>query len=266
MNDGRARAFSPRVLIVDDEPSVRQVLRTALEGWGYEVEEAASGEEALSRLAARRYDLLLLDLRLTGMDGVGVMQRVRLSRPDLPIIILTGYATLESAIAAVRCGAADYLLKPVSIREIARAVERALQRSAIGPMLGESTPKVLTVGPLTLDLQAGRLTITGPDRECRVVGLTPGEVAVLACLMRSPGEVVTHSALAREVWNLSLDPEQPRDIVRVVIHRLRSKIEADPRHPSLIRTVFGRGYRLEVPPLSSSTAINTPPDEGPGKL
>ncbi len=266
MNDGRARAFSPQVLIVDDEPSVRQVLRTALEERGYEVEEAASGEEALSRLAVRRYDLLLLDLRMAGVSGVEVMQRVRLSRPGLPIIILTGYATLESAIAAIRCGAADYLLKPVSIREIARAVERALQQSAAGPMSGGSTPKALAVGPLMLDLQAGRLTITGSEGECRAVDLTPGEAAVLACLMRSPGEVVTHSVLAREVWNLSLGPEQPRDVVRVVIHRLRSKIEADPRHPSLIRTVFGRGYRLEIPPLPPSTAINTPPDKGSGEL
>lgn len=244
-----------RVLVVDDEADVRRVLRVALEGWGYQVDEATSGEEALSRLATRRYDLLLLDLRMPGTDGVTVMERVRLSRPTLPIIILTGYATLESAIAAVRCGAADYLLKPVSIREVARAVQRALQRSADGPRqetagteawIGESAIEVLEVGPLRLNLKSGHLTVRSPERGCQEIELTPVEAAVLACLMRSPGEVVTHQAIARAVWNLSLDPGHPKDVVRVVIHRLRRKLEVDPCHPTLIRTVFSRGYVLQV--------------------
>lgn len=245
----------PRVLVVDDEDDVRRALRTALEGWGYQVDEAVSGEEALSRVAARRYDLLLLDLRMAEIDGVEVMERVRLSRPTLPIIILTGYATLESAIAAVRCGAADYLLKPVSIREIARAVQRALQRSGEGPWpetaslearVGEATPAVLEVGPLTLDLKSGYLTVRDPERGHREIELTSVEAAVLACLMRSPGEVVTHQMMARAVWNLPLDPGHPKDVIRVVVHRLRRKLESDPCHPTLIRTVFGRGYVLEI--------------------
>lgn len=261
MNGDRVNGLPPRVLVVDDEADVRRALRAALEGWGYEVDEAASGEEALSRLTTRRYSLLLLDLRMPGMDGVTVMERVRLSRPNLPIIILTGYATLESAIAAVRCSAADYLLKPVSIREIARAVRRALQRSAAdsqertaGPegWTGDAAPEALEVGPLILDLQTGHLTIRDDEQGCREVDLTPIETAVLACLMRSPGEVVTYSALAREVWNLSLNPGDPKDVIRVVIHRLRRKVELDLRYPNLIRTVFGRGYLLEIKETSEA--------------
>lgn len=255
MNGERGNARSPRILIVDDEANVRQALRAALEGWGYDVDEAASGEEAISRLGNRRYDLLLLDLRMAGMDGVEVMERVRLNRPDLPIIILTGYATLESAIAAVRCGAADYLLKPVSIREIAWAVQRALRRSGEGPRqetaslearVGEATPAILEVGPLTLNLKSGCLIVQDPERGHREIELTPVEAAVLACLMRSPGEVVTHQMMARAVWNLPLDPGHPKDAIRVVVHRLRRKLESDPCHPTLIRTVFGRGYVLEI--------------------
>ena len=260
MNGERANRVATWILVVDDEADVRQVLRTALEGRGYRVDEAASGEEALAHLASRRYDLLLLDLRMAGMNGVGVMERVRLSRPDLPIIILTGYATLESAIAAVRCGAADYLLKPVSIHDIARAVQRALQRTGArgpesnGPASAPSDGpegEVLSVGPLTLNLKTGCLLVAeeGGRRE---VFLTPGEAAVLACLMRSPGEVVTYRALAREVWHLSPDPGQPRDMVRVVIHRLRRKVEPDPQHPTLIQTVFGRGYLLQIPSSAGS--------------
>ncbi|MCX8066529.1 MAG: response regulator transcription factor [Anaerolineae bacterium] len=253
MSGNRVGGLSPRVLVVDDEADVRWVLRIALEEWGYRVDEVASGEEALSRIATYHYDLLLLDLRMPGIDGVGVMERVRLSHPNLPIVILTGYATLESAIAAVRYGAADYLLKPVSIREIARAVRKALQRSVESPQqglgmeaeTGDGMLSVLKAGPLALDLGSRRLTILG-EQGAREVDLTPVEAAVLACLMRSPGEVVTYSALAREVWNLPLDPGHPKDVIRVVIHRLRRKIEVDPRHPALIRTVFGKGYLLEV--------------------
>jgi DNA-binding response OmpR family regulator len=261
MNGERANGGSPRILVVDDEADVRQVLRTALEGRGYRVDEAASGEEALSQLASRRYDLLLLDLRMAGMNGVGMMERVHLSRPDLPIIILTGYATLESAIAAVRCGAADYLLKPVSVHEIVRAVRRALQRTGArgpdsdGPV---SAPpdgpggEILAVGPLTLNLKTGCLLVE-KEGEMREIFLTSAEAAVLACLMRSPGEVVTYQALAQEVWHLSPDPGQPRDMVRVVIHRLRRKVEPDPRHPTLIQTIFGRGYLLQTHPSSADS-------------
>ncbi len=257
MNGERINGGPPRILVVDDEADVRWVLRSALEGRGYQVDEAASGEEALSRLASRRYDLLLLDLRMEGLNGVNVMERVRISRPRLPIIILTGYATLESAIAAVRCGAADYLLKPVSIHEIARAVQRALQRTgADGPepdRPGTASPDgpagdILSVGPLTLNLKTGCLLIAEEGGEMREVFLTPSEGAVLACLMRSAGEVVTYQALAHEVWHLSPEPGQPRDMARVVIHRLRRKMEPDPRHPTLIRTVFGKGYLLQPPP------------------
>jgi len=262
MNGERANGMVPRILVVDDEADVRQVLRTALEGRGYRVDEAASGEEALARLASRRYDLLLLDLRMEGMNGVGVMERVRLSRPDLPIIILTGYATLESAIAAVRCGAADYLMKPVSVHEIARAVRRALQQTeprgpeSDGPASAppdRSEGEILAVGPLTLNLKTGCLLVAG-EGEKREAFLTPSEAAVLACLMRSPGEVVTYQALAQEAWHLSPDPGQPRDMVRVMIHRLRRKVEPDPQHPTLIQTVFGRGYLLQIPPSSSAVS------------
>lgn len=252
MNGERAKTFPPRLLIVDDEAEVRRSLALLLNGLGYVVDDAASGEEALAHLSIRRYDLMLLDLRMPGMDGVEVMARARQAHPDLPIIILTGYATLESAIAAVRCGAADYLLKPASVHQIARAIQKALQRPGTGrrpvpadapePPPDESPEATLSAGPLTLDLTSGRVVVACGDGEARSVFLTGSEAALLARLMRAPGQVFSCSALAREVWGADLSPAEASELVRAAVHRLRYKVESDPRHPTLIRTAFGKGY------------------------
>ncbi|MGQ9522896.1 MAG: winged helix-turn-helix domain-containing protein [Anaerolineae bacterium] len=147
-------------------------------------------------------------------------------------------------------------MKPVSIHKIVRAVRRALQQAEIwepeSDRPGAASPdglagEMLSVGPLTLNPKVGCLLIAEEDGGTREVFLTPSEEAVLACLMRSPGEVVTYQALAQEVWRLSPEPGLPRDMVRVVIHRLRRKVESDPRSPALIRTVFGKGYLLQPP-------------------
>lgn len=119
-----------RLLIVDDEPRIRAMLERALNLMGYQAEATGSGSEALTLLAGMPFDLMVLDLHLPGMDGLEVMRRARQRHPDLQIIILTGHPTLESANAAVNLHAADYLIKPASVREIAGAIQQALQRRA----------------------------------------------------------------------------------------------------------------------------------------
>ncbi len=168
-----------RILVVDDEPHVRMALRRSLIACGYEVDDAASGPEALEMLSRRRYSLIVVDVRMPGMDGVEVMRRAREAQPDLQIIVLTGYASLESAIAAVRCRAADYLIKPVSLHQVVNVVARVLHQppgtrgpAVTGPPEEEAT--LLQVGPISLNRRLRVVTVEGEERrkiEARLKGL-----------------------------------------------------------------------------------------------
>lgn len=200
------------------------------------------------------------------MDGIEVMHRARQMHPDLAIIVLTAHASVESAIAAVKSDAADYLFKPVDIDDLAATVSRALQERAerrrrqhLLDMIGEAvgvlrqpespaTPaptspeRFLRAGPLMLDCQK-RLAMVEDD-PARTVELTEGEAAVLAALMERPNQVLSWSQLARAVTGHDLDKWEAQGLVRPCIHRLRRKIEVTPGAPRLIRTVRGRGYFL----------------------
>jgi DNA-binding response OmpR family regulator len=259
-------AAAERILVVDDEPTPRMAITEALNLMGYDAVEAASGVEALDALSVAAYDLMLLDLRMPGMDGVEVMGRVRQTHPDLVIIVLTAYGTLESAIEAVRAGAADYLLKPSSIRDTEAAIAQALQRqrrhpltpfSALGSALERENLVTLDTVPERF-LQSGSLML---DRERNLVlprregdlsvELTSSEVALLAHLMRHPDTVSSCRELARCALDYHVVEQEAQEIVRPHISRLRQKIEPEPDHPSLIRTVRGKGYLF-----SSSSALS----------
>lgn len=244
-----------RILVVDDEPHVRMALRYSLSVHGYEADDAASGPQALEMLSRRRYDLMLVDIRMPGMDGVDVMRRAREICPDLQIIVLTGYASLESAIAAVRCHAADYLLKPASLHQVADAVARALQRQLIARRPGQvrqdaevQEEAILRVGPVAIDRVLRVVTVEGgPGGVARRVRLSPAETGILTCLMERAGEVVDPRTLVREALGYDTSPAEARELVRPHICRLRRKVEGDSRSPQWIHTVVGQGYLFAAP-------------------
>ncbi|MBC8445949.1 MAG: response regulator transcription factor [Chloroflexi bacterium] len=262
-----------RILVVDDEPAARAAITRGLELMGYQVDEAASGSQALAKLGLTPYDLMLLDLRMPGMDGVEVMKWVEEAQPGLLVIVLTAYASLESAIEAVRAGAANYLLKPCSIRDIGAAIARALRHrqkdlhrqhlvgviaeavEALQAEEGRAKPgsperpmRFLRCGPVVLDLEKHLAVVSGPDDAGSLNSeLTTSESALLAYLMQYPDTVFTCRQLARAALGYDVSGREAQRIVRPHIFRLRKKIEPDPAHPRLIRTIRGKGYLLSSP-------------------
>jgi two-component system KDP operon response regulator KdpE len=251
------------VLVVDDEPNVRSALTRSLTLLGYRADAASSGHQALGLLQRTPYDLMVLDLRMPGMGGVEVMQRARQVRSDLLIIVLTGHATLESAIAAIKSHATDYLEKPTSVHDVAAAVAAALQQRAqvlrrqhllkmmdqtLDALREDETPdtrvptleRFLHVRPVTLDSEK-RLIVIG-DKPSRSAELTENEMSILAYLMRRPDQVISSRELAHAALGYDVTEHEARTIIRPHIFRLRRKLEADPKEPRLVRTVRGRGY------------------------
>ena len=188
---------------------------------------------------------MVLDIRMPGMDGVEVMHRAYEMYPDLSIILLTGHATLESAIAAVKSRAADYLLKPASPHDIAAAVARALQRrTQEDPPRALSSERFLCLGPVTLDRERHQAIVAGARgvRSLRAQ-LTISESALLVHLMEHPGVVFSCRELARAALDYdNVSDEEAQWIIRPHISRLRKKIEPDQSYPYLIRTTPGVGY------------------------
>ena len=259
-----------RVLVVDDELLIRSGLAQALSLTGYAADVADCGEEALAKLASASYDVMVLDLQMPGIHGVEVMHRAQAMWPQLLIIILTGHATLESAISAVKSEAADYLLKPVSVHQIIEIVTSVLQQRAeerhrqrlvqtittavdtsqrMGPRpvrslaSDPSPPESLHVHPLTLDVQRQAVVVEDED-QARTETLTGSETAVLAALMAYPGQVFSCRQLAHRALDYDTDKFTAQSTIRPILFRLRCKIEANSRQPRLILTVRGRGYFL----------------------
>lgn len=236
-----------RILVVEDEHLLRAGLRFSLARFGYEVEEAATGEEALEQLRSRAFDLVLLDIHLPGIQGVELMQCICRLCPDIRLIILTGQPDLESAIGAVKCRAVDYLIKPVGLDELLRAISRALQNEAPEPESDPSVHEPLRVGGLTLDRETRRVLIQTGDGRQIAVALSPSEVALLAYMMEQTPAVCSYTELAGHALGYHLTNGEARELLRPHICRLRRKIAAHPGAPELIHTVVGKGYRLEVP-------------------
>ncbi len=226
----------PWILVVDDEPTVLRALRVALEAQEYVVTAVLSGEDALARITNGAFDLVLLDLGLPGISGFDVIQRVRVLFPTLPIIVLSAQGEDAAKVEALDLGADDYVAKPFSVRELLARVRVALRHgeSAAGAL---SESNWLERGPVRLDLAEYTATVRG-----EVVSLTRTQFALLACFLRHPGRLLTHRAIVAEVWG---DPDAAAaDNLRVQISQLRRRIEEDPRHPALIVTEPGLGYRF----------------------
>ncbi|MEW2292950.1 response regulator transcription factor [Streptomyces sp. NPDC006743] len=230
-----------RVLVVDDDPTVSEVVAGYLDRAGFAVDVAADGPAAVARAAMRPPDLVVLDLMLPGMDGLEVCRRLRRDGP-LPVIMLTARGDEEDRILGLEVGADDYVTKPFSPRELVLRVASVLRRAAAGggaAARDEAAGGRLSAGPLDLDRSARRATRDGSE-----LPLTAREFDLLEYFLRHPGRATGREELMREVWGWEFG-----DLSTVTVHvrRLREKIEDDPARPRLISTVWGVGYRFDPP-------------------
>lgn len=225
----------PDVLIVDDEPQLRNVVASYLEREGFAVRSAADGREALAELAVKRPDALLLDLMLPHVDGLEVLQRLRAGGDEVPVIVVSARGTEPHRVAGLELGADDYVAKPASPREIAARVRAVLRRSRT------SGPTALTLGDIEVDVTSRQVVRGG-----QAIELRPKEFDLLVHLASRPGEVMSRQDLLREVWGSSSEWQDP-GTVTVHVRRLRRAIEADPANPTMVVTVYGIGYRFDMP-------------------
>ena len=223
-----------RVLVVDDEPMVRDVLARYLEQEGFEVSEAADGRSALERIAEHDPDLVVLDLMLPEIDGYEVLRHLRASSPT-PVIMLTARGEETDRIVGLELGADDYITKPFSPREVVARVRAVLRRTTEA---GPATEEMLVFDDLTIDRGRREVLVDG-----QVVATTRKEFDLLAYLAASPGRTFTRTQLLEEVWDFAWDGDSAT--VTVHIRRLREKVETDPSEPRRILTVWGVGYRFE---------------------
>ncbi|MFJ7061842.1 response regulator transcription factor [Streptomyces griseobrunneus] len=234
-----------RVLVVDDDPTVAEVVVGYLQRAGYAVERAGDGPAALERFSAARPDLVVLDLMLPAMDGFEVCRRMRAHGP-VPVIMLTARGDEEDRVLGLETGADDYVTKPFSPRELVLRVESVLRRAGAGsPAAEEARP--LSGAGLRLDPVA-----RSASRDGAGLALTLREFDLLAFLLRHPGRAFGREELMREVWGWDFG-----DLSTVTVHirRLRGKVEQDPARPRLIRTVWGVGYRLDLPGDGEATEV-----------
>lgn len=238
MGDAGPAAPGPlRVLVVDDDPTVAEVVAGYLERGGYTVDRAEDGPGALERAGVFRPDLVVLDLMLPGMDGLEVCRRLRDKGP-VPVIMLTARGDEDDRILGLEVGADDYVTKPFSPRELVLRVESVLRRSQGAARAPEGVATLGAAG-LRVEPTARRATKHGVE-----LSLTLREFDLLAFLLRHPGQAFGREELMREVWGWEFG-----DLSTVTVHvrRLRGKVEDDPARPRLIQTVWGLGYRLDVP-------------------
>ncbi len=220
------------VLIVDDEPAIRRLLRTSLLAQGYRIAEAATGEAALQAVAAGGIDAVVLDLGLPDRDGQEVIRALR-ANSAVPIVVLTAREDERSKVAALDLGADDYVTKPFGMAELMARLRTALRHR----LQQEGAAPVFRSGGLSVDLL--RRVVT---RDGQPIHLSPREFDILALLVKHAGRVLTHRQLLGQLWGVGGDVQQ----LRVYVRQVRQKIEPDPERPRHILTETGVGYRLAV--------------------
>jgi DNA-binding response OmpR family regulator len=264
------------ILVVDDEGAIRYSISKTLQRVGYQVSAAASGEEALDMLGNQMFDVVLTDIRMPGLTGVELLAKIKERAPDSIVILMTGYASLGTAVESLRLGAHDYLIKPSSSQDIRQSVSRGLERarnlqrrrqlleaiqSNVKELTGgldnnhraseansRSTAPVqapvttMTLGPLTIF--PGRYQIQVGEKS---LNLTPTEFDLLLYLAAHRGRVVPCYELVREVRGYTVDEAEAREVIRPHISNLRRKLEKAGQDPDLIVNVRGIGYRLSEP-------------------
>jgi two-component system KDP operon response regulator KdpE len=221
-----------RILVVDDEPVVRNTLRNILEAHGYAVITAESGEDALQAFGQRRPDLILMDIVMPGMGGIEAIRRLR-EQSTVPIIVISVLAGEDQKVQALETGADDYVTKPFGIKELTARIRSTLRRAAGA----KSSAPVFTAGELSVNFDRREVRLGGEP-----VKLTPMEYDLLKYMIEHDGKVLTHNMLLSAVWGLA--HVERTEYLRVFIGQLRKKLERDPAQPRFIVTDPGVGYRF----------------------
>ena len=229
MSDGR-------ILVVDDEPQIRRVLRTTLTAKGYEIFDAKSGEEALDAIRKQRFDLILLDMNMPGMGGLEACREIRASS-EVAIIMLTVRSSEQDKVTALDAGADDYVTKPFGIPELLARIRAALRRL---PTPQGTADELVELDGVQINLVTRR--VVTKDKELR---LTPKEFDLLRYLIGNPNLAIPHTKLLQAVWGPDYGDQV--EYLRVFINQLRKKIEPDPSHPRYLLTEPWVGYRFVLP-------------------
>jgi two-component system KDP operon response regulator KdpE len=219
-----------KVLVIDDEPQIRRLIKVSLEGHGFRVIEAANGKDGIDQVLGSKPDIIILDLGLPDIDGKEVIRTVR-EWSTIPIIILSARDQEMEKIAALDMGANDYLTKPFGVGELMARI-----RVCLRSMVSGSDESQLHCGDLVIDLAKHQVMLSGNE-----IKLTPTQYDLLKVLAQNAGKVLTHRQLLKKVWGTESDDTQ---YIRVYIGQLRRKIEADPSRPKYLITESGIGYRL----------------------
>ncbi len=228
-----------RILVVDDEPQMRRVLRVSLDPHGYESIEAGSGEEALRKLDAHVCDFVLLDLNLPGLGGMDTCRAIR-ANSEVPIIVVSIRTSEQDKVAALQAGADDYITKPFGVQELLARIQAVARRKPVP----DRRPSVLVMDGVTIDFETHQ--VTGRDRNEH---LTPKELELLQYLTSHAGQVVPHRRLLQAVWGA--DHGHEVEYLRVFVNQLRKKIEVDVHHPKYLLTEPWVGYRFAPPPKNT---------------
>ena len=227
-------ASAIRILVVDDEPPIRKLLRTGLGLEDYAVTEVATGEAALTALEAETPDLMILDLGLPDMQGLDVLRIMRERGSAVPVVILSSREDEAGKVRALDLGADDYVTKPFGMNELLARVRTALRHR----LQTQGEKPIFQVGQLSVDLVRRIVKLDGVETK-----LSPKEYELLRLLVQHAGKVLTHAFLLKQVWGPTTDPQY----LRVYVRQLRQKIEATPTRPFYILTETGVGYRLRAP-------------------
>jgi two-component system response regulator MtrA len=232
--------MSARILVVDDDVALAEMIGIVLRGEGYEAIQAFDGAEALKKLEESKPDLILLDVMLPGLDGIEVCAKIR-ETSGIPIIMLTARGDTTDVVRGLESGADDYVVKPFNPKELVARIKTRLRPPSDG------NHSVITVGDVTIDVPAHEVR-----RGENVITLTPLEFDLLLALSLKPQQVFTREMLLEQVWGYHYKADTR--LVNVHVQRLRAKVELDPDNPVIVQTVRGIGYRAGGAPSSADTA------------
>ena len=225
-----------RILVVDNEPQIRRVMRTTLIADGFEVADARTGDEALEQMRSAKYDLVLLDINMPGMNGLEACQAIR-AISETPIIMLTVRTADKDKVQAFESGADDYVTKPFSTPELLARIDVAMRKNRVPKTIGRSK---VQLGDIEIDFEARQ--VTGPAGPIR---LTPTEFELLSYLVAHANKSIGHRELLRAIWGPDYGGEN--EYLRVFINHLRKKLERTPAKPKYLLTDPWVGYRLHLP-------------------
>jgi len=228
-----------KILVVDDEASIRRILETRLSMIGYDVVTAADGEEAIATFNENHPDLVVLDVMMPKLDGYGVCQELR-KESDIPIIMLTALGDVADRITGLELGADDYVVKPFSPKELEARIRSVLRRVDKEGMSGIPSSGVIQVGSIKID--TNRRQVYKGDERIRLTGM---EFSLLELMVGRSGEAFSRSEILQEVWGYTPERHVDTRVVDVHISRLRAKLEDDPSNPELILTARGTGYMFQ---------------------